>query len=345
MMVFFLIGVDGRLDFHQEDVYLHIMDKSSPENDRPYRIGIFAVPGFALMSYAATTEPFRAANLLGGRVLYEVVNIGVEAEPVRSSGAGAVVAQARIGDPLVLDYLFVVAGGDPLGYRDRRVFGWLRRMARNGVILGGVSGGPAILARAGLMAGRRMTVHWEHAEALAEMEPGLLLERTLYVIDRDRMTCAGGTAPLDLMHMLILQHHGASFARLVSDWFMHTETRPAMGPQRGGLSERLGVTNRAVLDAVRAMEANLAEPVRLADLARIVGISQRQLGRLFAAYLGHGVMEHYAALRLEKAASLLRNSSLSMTEIALATGFSSASHFSRNFAAAHGQPPSVFRRR
>ena len=154
-----------------------------------------------------------------------------------------------VGDNLDLDYLFVVAGGDPMSFNDRAVFNWLARMARNGVRMGGVSGGPVILAKAGLMAERRMTVHWEHASALAELSPHLLIERTLYVIDRDRVTCAGGTAPVDLMHALIAEHHGSTFAQLVSDWFVHTEIRPSAGLQRGALAKRVGSNNAAILNA------------------------------------------------------------------------------------------------
>lgn len=319
------------------------MDKIGSNLDAVRRIGILPVDGFAAMSYAALTEPMRAANLLARRVLYEMINIAASDAPVPSSGAVSVTPQALVGDHPSLDYLFVVAGGDPTTYNDRPVMNWLAHMARLGVPLGGVSGGPIILARAGLMTGRRMTVHWEHAAALAEISPHLLIERQLYVIDRDRVTCAGGTAPMDLMHALIAQHHGAPFARLVSDWFMHTEIRPSVGPQRGGLVDRVGSTNAAILDAVEAMEAHVAEPLPLARLAEFSGLSRRQLNRLFRDKLGRPVMRYYRELRLEKAQSLLRNSPLSLTEIALATGFANSSHFSRAYAAQYGQPPSAYR--
>lgn len=296
-----------------------------------------------MMSYAALVEPMRAANLLGRRTLYEIIHVGCGTAPVSSSGAAVVMPQTRVGARLTLDYLFVVAGGDPTGFADAATFAWLSRQARAGVRMGGVSGGPIILALAGLMEGRRMTVHWEHAAALAEISPHLLLDRSLYVVDRDRLTCAGGTAPMDLMHDLITRHHGAPFARLVSDWFMHTEIRPAIGPQRSGLVERVGSTNAAILNAVRAMEAHVAEPLDLEELAQIAAVSKRQLNRLFNSKLGRSTMRYYRDLRLEKAQSLLRNSPLSLTEIALACGFASSSHFSRGYAESFGQPPSFYR--
>ncbi len=319
------------------------MDIIGSQSATVRRIGILPTPGFAMMSFATLTEPMRAANLLARQDLYHMTTFSTDSGPVPSSGAGVVMPEAMIGDAQPLDYLFVIAGGDPTRYNDRPVMRWLSRLAREGVTLGGVSGGPIILARAGLMAGRRMTVHWEHATALAEISPHLLLERSLYVIDRDRVTCAGGTAPMDLMHALIAQHHGVPFARIVSDWFMHTEIRPSAGPQRAGLVERVGTTVPAILDAVEAMEAHVAEPISLDALAKTAGLSSRQLNRLFQSRLGRSAMRYYRELRLEKAQSLLRNSPLSLTEIALATGFASSAHFSRVFAAQFGQPPSSYR--
>ena len=310
----------------------------------PVRIGVLPIEGFALMSYASLVEPFRAANLLARRPLYVMTDLSPDGRPVASSGAALVAPGASFDTAPGLDYLFVVAGGDPMRFDDRRVFAWLRRQARAGVLLGGVSGGPVILARAGLMAGRRMTVHWEHADALTELAPTLMIERSLFVIDRDRVTCAGGTAALDLAHALIARHHGAAFASLVSDWFLHTEIRPPVGAQRRGLAARLGTTHPALLAAVRAMESHLADTLSLGQLAAIAGVTPRQLNRLFRDKIGRSTMTHYRRLRLEKARGLIANSPLPLTEIAVATGFASPAHFSRAFRDAYGQPPSALRR-
>ncbi len=318
------------------------MDNES-QNIGKRTIGILPIPGFALLSYAATVEPFRAANLLGQNDLYETIIVGLDTDPIPSSGAAHINPQATISEALSLDYLFVVAGGDPGAFNDKRVFKWLGRLARARVQIGGVSGGPVILARAGLMTGRRMTVHWEHAAALAEMSPHLAIERSLYIIDRDRVTCAGGTAALDLMHALITGHHGAQFAGRISDWFMHTEIRPSIGPQRRGLVARVGTTNSAVLSAVQAMENHIADPLILGQLAEIATVSPRHLNRLFIAKTGKTTMGYYRALRLDKADNLLKNSALSLTEIALATGFANSSHFSRVFSAHFNFAPSKSR--
>ncbi len=313
---------------------------AAEEFEQPVQIGILPVPGFALMSYACVVEPLRAANHLSRRRLYDVVHVeGAE------SSVGAVAPKvARVGDDLRLRMLFVVAGGEPNQYQNPALIAWLRRLSRQGVILCGISGGPVILAHAGLMDGRRMTVHWEHASALSEYDERLLIERSLYVIDRDRVTCAGGTAPLDLMHAIIAQDHGSVLAQLVSDWFLHTDIRPSSGAQRAGLVERVGTTSAPILAAVEAMENHVADPLGLSDLGMIAGVSARQLGRLFQDRLGIPPMGYYRNLRLAVAERLLTGSAMPLTEIALATGFASSSHFARVYAGQFGRPPSQARR-
>lgn len=317
------------------------MDRNLQGSD-VYRVGILALPGFALMSYACSVEPLRAANLLAGRTLYEVTHFGAASVP--SSGAAVVETALPVGSKADLDLLLVVAGGDPFAYREPVMLDWLAAMARRGVRIGGVSGGAVVLARAGLLDGYRATVHWEHAAALSEAHPDLWIEKRLYLIDRNRLTCGGGTAPLDLMHALIVEHHGHGFARLVSDWFLHTEIRGAAAPQRGGLSERLGSHSPHVVAAVAAMESHVADPLTLPQLALVVGVTPRHLTRLFNDVLGQGVMAFYRALRLDVAKRMVQQSPMPLTEIAAATGFANAAHFSNAYKDLYGVRPRADRR-
>jgi transcriptional regulator GlxA family with amidase domain len=317
----------------------------SPPSGPAFRIGFLLVDGFALMSYSAAVEPLRAANLLADRQYYDIRQIPAAGHRAISSSGAIVEATADMAGPPGFDLVMVVAGGDPAAFRDARLFQWLRRLDRRGVRLGGVSGGPVILASAGLMEGRRMTAHWEHAAALAEISPTLIVQKSLYVFDRDRITCAGGTAPLDMMHALLTEHHGHDFARRVSDWFMHTEVRPSAGPQRAGLAERYGTTNPAILRAIEAMENHVADPLDLKQLAALCGLGRRQLNRLFADGLGRATMAFYRDLRLATARNLVARSPLTITEIALATGFASSAHFAKAFRDRYGVAPSSLRRR
>lgn len=320
------------------------MDIAAKNTARPFRVGVVLIDGFSLMAYSSAVEPLRAANHLSGAPLYDICNIPAIGDVATSSSGAKIPARGAVGGPLDFDLMIVAAADFSPTFRDSRLINWLRRAARMGITLCGVSGGPVLLAVAGLMTGRRMTVHWEYMPLLDEICPGLLIEKTLYVIDRDRVTCAGGVAPLDLMHALIADHHGPALARRVSDWFLHTEVRPSRGPQRAGLIERWGTTNAKLLDVIMAMEGHIADPLALSQLAAFAGLSGRQLNRLFQDKLGHTTMEFYRNLRLEKAQNLLRNSSLRLIEIAVATGFINAAHFATAHRRRFGFPPSAVRK-
>ncbi len=315
---------------------------SATDTFRPFRLGVLPIPGFALMSYACTVEPLRAANLLSGRKLYDVVHLGA-APLVASSGSVRIADVGTATGQTDLDLLLVVAGGDPFAFNDEQTFAWLRQLAGQGISVGGVSGGSVILARAGLLGGRRMTVHWEHAGELARQYPDMLIEKRLYVIDRDRVTCGGGIAPLDLMHALIADHHGSDFARLVSDWFLHTDIRAAAAPQRAGPAGSEDGHPRHIAEAISAMESHIADPLSLPQLALVTGITARQLNRLFSDAFGESVMSYYRMLRLSVGRRLLSGSPMSMAEIADATGFSNAGHFSDAFKDRFGLRPSQAR--
>ncbi|MGZ5873215.1 MAG: GlxA family transcriptional regulator [Bradyrhizobium sp.] len=308
-------------------------------------LGLFLIDGFALMSYAAVIEPFRAANNLAGRELYRWTHISVDGRPVCASNGASVLADRAVGRPLACDTLFVFAGGDPAGFSDAKTFAWLRRLARSNVRLAGVSGGPFLLARAGLLDGYRATVHWIHRSAFLDAFPTLAIEPSLYVIDRRRLTCAGGTAGLDLAIELIEREHGHRLAADVSEWFIRTEPRPAGKSQRLSLRERSGVGNDRVLRVLAEMEARLEEPAERSELARLAGLSLRQLERLFSVHLGETMGDCYLRIRLEKAADLLRNTGMTITAVGIACGFLNGSHFSRAFKTRFGKPPSAQRRR
>jgi transcriptional regulator GlxA family with amidase domain len=323
-----------------------------PENDMkmsesditPARtVGYLLVPGFALMSYAAALEPLRAANTLSGRILYRWVHLTAKGCSARSS-AGVGIAADRGLDAAGLDAVIICAGGNPAQWADRATLRWLRSLARRRVAVAGVSGGAWLMAAAGLLNGRRCTIHWEHADSFAESFPDLDLRRTLFEIDGLRLTSAGGIAALDMMTALIARDHGEALARRVADWFVQAHLRRSGERQRMDLSERTGIRCAPVLAAMAAMESNLEEPLPAAALAREAGVGNRQVQRLFRAQLGCTAGDHYRAVRLDRASLLLRDTRMALPEVAAATGFASLSHFSRLFAARFGLPPSRFRR-
>lgn len=310
-----------------------ISDTALPlgDNSRPTHVGFLLIPDFALLAYASAIEPLRAANRLSGRDLYHWSHISIDGRAAIASNSVGIASDFNVGDDRPLDYLIVCAGGNPAAFQHAPTFAWLRQLARRRVKLGGVSGGPYILARANVLTGYRFTIHWEHAPAFIEEYPELDLRRSLYEIDRDRLTSSGGTAPLDMMHAVIAREHGSELALAVSEWFLQTHVREGAGPQRMPLRERLGISHAPLLRVVARMEQDLETPVARAELARTAGVSLRQLERLFRSHLGRSLGEHYLVLRLDRARDLLRQTTLSVLEIALACGFASASHFSRAY--------------
>jgi transcriptional regulator GlxA family with amidase domain len=301
------------------------------DDTRPTHVGFLLIPDFALLAYASAIEPLRAANRLSGRELYRWSHVSIDGRPAPASNGVEIRADLGVGEEGRFDHLFVCAGGNPAAFQHPATFAWLRQLARRGVRLGGISGGPYILARANLLSGHRFTIHWEHAPAFLEEYPDLDLRRSLYEIDRHRLTCSGGTAPLDMMHAVIAREHGSELALAVSEWFLQTHVREGTGPQRMPLRERLGIAHAPLLRVIGRMEQHLENPVGREELARTAGVSLRQLERLFRLHLGRSLGEHYLSLRLDRARDLLRQTSLSVLETGLACGFSSASHFSRAY--------------
>jgi len=323
-----------------------------PEGDiatAPRTLGLLLLDGFALMSYASVIEPYRAANLLAGRQLYRWAHISVDGEPGRASNGATILCDHAIaqGPAMALhcDTLFVFAAGDPTRFHDPRTFAWLRAIAARGTVIAGISAGPYILARAGLLDGYRMTIHWEHRPALVEEFPAMEPQPGLYVIDRRRVTCAGGMAGMDLALELIEREQGHALAAQVAEWFIRSEPRAADRPQRSSLRDRYGVANDRVLKVLARMETHVEEPATREELAAVAGVSVRQLERLFAVHLRASVGDTYRGVRLALAEQLLRTTALPITQVALACGYSSASHFSRAYARHYGEAPSLSRSR
>jgi transcriptional regulator GlxA family with amidase domain len=317
---------------------------SISDRDRPRRIGFLLVPGFALMSYASAVEPLRAANVLTGRNLYRWRHIAIQGSEIAASNGVRIHADVSIANAGRLDTIIVCAGGNPQTFHHSATLAFLRAAARHGVGLGGVSAGPFLLAKAGLLDGYRCTIHWEHIPAFTETFPFLHLSRSLFEIDRDRFTCAGGIAALDMMHALIRIDHGAAVAAAVSDWFLQTEVRRGEVAQRLSPTERFGVHHPKLVETLLRMEQRIETPLAPNELAQLAGVSLRQLERLFASHLGTTIHRRYVQVRLEHAKVLLRQTTISVGEIALATGFSAPMHFSRSYRRHFGVSPTQERK-
>ena len=305
---------------------------------QPIRIGLLGLEGYSLMSYASASEPFRAANLLSGQRLYATQALCLD-RAAQSSQATQATNPEPIHDGQSFDLLFLIAGSDPFSIDHPYLSQWLRHQASHGVRLCGVSGGPVVLAKAGLMGGYRMTVHWEHAPKLQHMFPDLLLSRSIYVVDRARLTCAGGIAAFDLAIALIAEHQGGELAEQVSDWFLHTEFRDSRADLTHHRNLSGAAHHTAVVRGLRFIDNNLAEPLGETQIAAHCNLSVRQLNRLFKADVGKTPMQVLREARMTLARRLLRQTKSKITQIALSAGFPSVSYFSQAYRAHYGLSP------
>jgi transcriptional regulator GlxA family with amidase domain len=310
----------------------------------PETIGVLLVPRFSMMAFASAIEPLRCVNRMSGRELYRWRLYTGDGGPVAASNGIAIMPHAAVSEAESIELLLVCAGMDVHLYRDREVFSWLRRLARRGARLGALCTGSHILARCGLLDGHRCTIHWENIPGFVEEFPDIEVTTELFEFDRKRLTCSGGTAPLDMMLHLITRDHGHELAAAVSDQFIHDRIRGPNDHQRMALQSRLGVPDSKLISVISQMEANIEEPLPRGALAASVGLSTRQLERLFRKHLDSTPRHYYLGLRLGRARQLLNQTGMSVLAVALACGFVSASHFSKCYRELYGKTPREDRR-
>ena len=302
------------------------------------------IPDFSLIAFTSAIEPLRIANRLSGKRLYDWPLVSRDGAPVTASSGVVIQVDTTIaaheptggGVPPAI----VLCGG--LGsehYQDKEVFGWLRRWDRRGAQVGAICTGAHVLARAGLLDGHRCTIHWENLPGFLEAFPEIQVTSDLYEIDRTRFTCSGGTAALDLMLNRIAMAHGDELATKVSEQCIVDRIRGPHDRQRMPLRVRLGVHHPKLIRAVEIMEANIEETLSQEMLAQHIGLSRRQLERLFRRHLGRTPAQYYLETRLERARHLLYQTDMPIMSVACATGFVSASHFTTCYRQMFGKTP------
>jgi transcriptional regulator GlxA family with amidase domain len=304
------------------------------------RLGLLLFPQFSMMAFSAALEPLRSANRLLGREYYQWVILSPDGNAVVASNGIPIAAQAAFGTAEGIDLLLVCIGLDPLQVqRYPGLRGRLRELAARGCQVGGVSGGPFLLAEAGLLDGRYCTVHWEYGDFFAARYPRAHLQQDVFVVDRGIFTCSGGTAALDMMLHFIREHHGHELALSVAEQFIHPRIREQGDRQRMAVHTRYRITSPKLAEVIELMEQSGADPPGLGEIAARVSLSARQVERLFQRHLGKPPSEFYLALRLARARTLLRETSQSVRAIAAECGFKSTSHFSSAYRRAYRRRP------
>lgn len=309
------------------------------------RIGFLLLPEFPIYALIPAIEALRIASQNRGQPLYRWQFFSVDGGPVTSGNGMQIRPDSGIADVAWFPTVFVCSGNHPLQHVSPRILNWLRRLARHGSTLGAIDTGAFALAKAGLLNGHRVTLHWEVLSTFREHFPEIEAVEQLYVIDGDRITCAGGHAVLDLMVHLIGRRHGAGLAQVVADAFVSQRVRREGEPQRVDATRTSGYGQAPSTRILNDMEEHLADPLSAAELAERAGISLRALARILRDRVGESPMRYYRKVRLQAARNALFYSDVPIQEIARTCGFNSPEIFSRTFRAHFGMSPREFRRR
>ena len=308
----------------------------------PEPIGFLLFPRFPMIALFSAVEPLRVANRFGGD-LFSWHVYSVDGNPVTASNGMTLMVESSIEAVDFIPTLFVCSSFCPQQYITKKLLLWLRCLNTKGITLGALDTGAYFLAKAGLLDGYRITMHWEAVPGFCEEFSHIQVTDELFEVDQNRVTCAGGTAAMDMMLQMIAQKHGSELAIAVSEQFIRDRIRDRRDRQRMQLGARLGVYHPKLLKIIQIMEENLEEPLQLEQLVSLAGVSRRQLERLCDTLLHNSPQGYYRKLRLERAQKLLQQTSMHIADVAAACGFNSPSSFSHTYASHFGYSPKAER--
>jgi len=297
------------------------------------------VDQFSMLSFASALDCLRIANRMSNKQLYSWTLLGEGGDLISCSAGTTFKLDGDLQDLQRDDIVLICAGVDVQLAITKRLLGWVRRVARQGLRIGGLCTGAYVLAKAGLLDGKKATIHWENADSFAEEFDEISLTKSVFVIDGTRMTTAGGTSSIDLLLKLIADDFGEELANAVADQMIYSSIRTDQDTQRLSVPTRIGVRHPKLSQVIQMMESNIEEPISPSILAKDVGMSTRQLERLFRRYLNRSPKRYYMELRLQKARNLLMQTDMSVINVALACGFASPSHFSKCYRAHYDTTP------
>lgn len=308
-------------------------------HEPPRRFIFGLLDQFSMLSFASALEGLRIANRMSGKALYTWLLASENGECITCSANTEFQVDCGFEEMRRDDTILVCAGVDVQKASSKKVLNWLRREARRGAKIGGLCTGAYTLAKAGLLDGKRATIHWENQDSFLEEFEDIELTKSVFVIDGNRYTTAGGTSSIDLILKLIADDHGEELANAVADQLIYSSIRTDQDTQRLSIPTRIGVRHPKLSAVIKMMEENIEEPISPSILSRDVGMSTRQLERLFRRYLNRSPKRYYMELRLQKARNLLMQTDMSVINVALACGFASPSHFSKCYRSHYSTTP------
>ncbi|MBM1218846.1 GlxA family transcriptional regulator [Ponticoccus sp. SC2-23] len=311
----------------------------NPNSGDHRRFVFLLLDNFTLLCFSCAVEALRIANRMAGKELYSWIVAGEDGVSARCSAGIEFRLEMGLDEVQRDDTIMICGGVDVQKASSKRILNWVRREARRGVTLAGLCTAGYTMAKAGLLDGKRATIHWENQDSFIEEFDEVELTKSVFVVDGNRITTAGGTSSIDLMLKIIADDHGELLANAVADQLIYTQIRTDQDTQRLSIPTRIGVRHPKLSQVIQMMERNIEEPISPSILAKDVGMSTRQLERLFRRYLNRSPKRYYMELRLSKARNLLMQTDMSVINVALACGFASPSHFSKCYRAHYDTTP------
>ncbi len=321
------------------------MPKISESTELPVtgRFVFLLLPNYSLLGLSSAVEVLRAANRLSRAEIYSWQLVSDDSGLYPSSGGLALPTDPLESAIKGITHLVICGGDGSENLTDPRTLSFVREQARRAKLSGAISDGSYLAARAGIFDGYRSTIHWQCHDGYVEQNPDLDITRQIYEIDRDRFSCAGGSAAFDLFLQLVERDYGRHLSLEIAENFLHTDIRPQVSPQRLNPSFKFAASSPRLSGIIEHMEENLEIPLPLPKLAAHVGITTRQMDRIFKQYVGESPSKFYVGLRVRRAAYLLRQTNLSISEISVACGFASTSHLSKHFQRVWRMSPRQYR--
>jgi AraC family carnitine catabolism transcriptional activator len=306
-----------------------------------FKVLVIVTPNFNLAATMGFVDPFRASNYLDGSIIFrwDLASAG-GGEIIASNGISVHTKTLREVRNQPQDLVIVSSSWAPESHGSVPLRSALLRWARAGVTLGALDTGAFILAEAGLLKGKRATTHYEHIDSLKELYVDTETSEDLFVFDGNRITCSGGAAATDFALHIVRSMHGDSLANAAARYLFHHSLRPQGTSQSPSSIEPLGSTAPSVLKrAIKLMEENLEDALSIPQICKRIRLSQRQLDRLFARFVRKSPVLYYRDIRLDRARSLVTQTDMRLSEIAVASGFAGQAHFSRAYRERFGLAP------
>lgn len=307
------------------------------------RVTFCLCPGFSLLSIAAALDVMRHANRFAAKEHYHWSFLSEDNQAVTDSNGLPIMPDSDVASAADSDLAFIVAGFDASQIRQPKLCHWLARQARDGRIVGGISNGAFLLAAAGLLNQYSATTHWEDFESFCLLFPEVQARYQRFVIDRSRISCAGGSATLDLFIELARQQLGNEIALRISRQLLLQE-QSIIPPGSSVTLASARQYSPPVRRALGLIEAGVGQSITVNELAQRVGISRRDLLRLFHRELNNTPSRVLNQRRLDRARALILNTGLPIITIAESVGFSSQSHLTSSYHAEFGITPAQQRR-